>query len=400
MAIVTGIFLILATIVTGLFELVGSKKASPLTVQIVNGEAVTAQSGLTSNSTATSASSALYFVPIADASIKASSPTTNYGSAITLETDNDPVESILLKFNVTGIGNGTVTNAKLRLYNVDPSDFGGYFYRIMDNSWSEESVTYDTRPSYDSSTIIASLGAVFVGNWYEVNLTSLVIGDGTYGIRIKSTSAGGADYSSKEGANPPQLVVAFTADRNILSTAQAVVSRVSSSTDDAEEYLEDNPSGKQGDVDVTSSDLEMTYEASPQLVGMRFTGITVPQGATIILAYIEFEVDETGSYETYLTIRGEASDNTSSFTPANGNISARTRTQAEAYWFEIPSWTIVNAKWQTPNISNVIQEIVNRPGWSSGNSLAIIINGGGTRTAAAFDGKPDGAPKLVIAYTK
>jgi len=48
---------------------------------------------------------------------------------------------------------------------------------------------------------------VTTGNWYEVDLTSLISGDGTYSLRISSTSSDGADYSSKEGANPPQLVV-------------------------------------------------------------------------------------------------------------------------------------------------------------------------------------------------
>jgi hypothetical protein len=177
-------------------------------------------------------------------------------------------------------------------------------------------------------------------------------------------------------------------------TPQTVVSRVSGSTDDAEEYMDTTT------VNLTSSDLELTYESGPQLVGMRFTNIIIPQGATITSAYIEFEVDETGSSPTYLTFRGEASDNAATFTSANGNISARTRTTAEAYWFEVPAWTVVDAKWQTPNIANVIQEIINRLGWSSGNSIVIIVNGGGTRTAESYDGEAPAAPKLVITYTQ
>ena len=41
---------------------------------------------------------------------------------------------------------------------------------------------------------------------------------------------------------------------------------------------------------------------------------------------------------------------------------------------------------QTSNIAAVIQEIVNRPGWSSGNALAIIITGTGKRVAESFNG--------------
>ena len=52
-----------------------------------------------------------------------------------------------------------------------------------------------------------ALSGVAVGNWYEVDLTSYITGDGTYTIRVSSTSPDGADYWSKEGTSPPQLLV-------------------------------------------------------------------------------------------------------------------------------------------------------------------------------------------------
>ena len=55
---------------------------------------------------------------------------------------------------------------------------------------------------------------------------------------------------------------------------------------------------------------------------------------------------------------------------------------------------------QTSNIAAVIQEIVNRPGWSSNNALAIVITGTGQRVAEAalarlserFGNAADGSP--------
>lgn len=69
-------------------------------------------------------------------------------------------------------------------------------------------IPYGMRPAADP-TLRASLGAVSVNTWYEVDLSSLVTGDGTYSIRIASTSGNGVDYSTKEGAagSAPQLVV-------------------------------------------------------------------------------------------------------------------------------------------------------------------------------------------------
>jgi hypothetical protein len=53
---------------------------------------------------------------------------------------------------------------------------------------------------------------------------------------------------------------------------------------------------------------------------------------------------------------------------------------------------------QTPDLSPVIQEIVDRPGWSSGNALAIIITGSGKRVAESFNGDANGAPLLHLRY--
>jgi hypothetical protein len=120
--------------------------------------------------------------------------------------DNSPIKHFLLKFNVSGLNGKQVTSAKLRLYNVDPSGKGGDFYQVSDNSWQEETITWNSAPAA-LPDLRASLGSVSASNWYEVDLTSLIAGDGTYSLLISSTSSDGADYSSKEGANPPQLVV-------------------------------------------------------------------------------------------------------------------------------------------------------------------------------------------------
>jgi hypothetical protein len=45
-----------------------------------------------------------------------------------------------------------------------------------------------------------------------------------------------------------------------------------------------------------------------------------------------------------------------------------------------------------------VQEIVDRPGWVSGDPLAFIVSGSGRRTAVAFNGGAALAPKLHIEY--
>jgi hypothetical protein len=148
----------------------------------------------------------MIFGPTADATIKADSPDMNYESS-KLEVDNSPVEHSLLKFSVSGVGTRQVIGAKLRLYTINDSNKGGDFYRVANTSWSESSVTWNTAPTADA-TPIASLGAVAINTWYEVDVTSLITGNGTYSLRVKSTSSDGADHHSKETVSfAPQLVL-------------------------------------------------------------------------------------------------------------------------------------------------------------------------------------------------
>ena len=162
---------------------------------VLSGEAVSKRGGHFVNYIMPKAllqSGSLSFTPADDAHIFNASPSNNYGTATTLQVDDSPIKHFLLKFDVTGINSQTVTNAKLCLYNVDGASAGGDFYHVSDDSWQEETVTWNNAPAADT-TLLGSLGQVSANTWYEVNLTSLITGDGTYSLRI-SDSVGGADY--------------------------------------------------------------------------------------------------------------------------------------------------------------------------------------------------------------
>ena len=61
---------------------------------------------------------------------------------------------------------------------------------------------------------------------------------------------------------------------------------------------------------------------------MRFTGVNVPQGATIVNAYVQFQTGATSSDLTFLTIEGESVDNSATFESTSNNISSRPTTVA------------------------------------------------------------------------
>ena len=108
---------------------------------------------------------------------------------------------------------------------------------------------------------------------------------------------------------------------------------MSSSSDDAEEKAS-------GSVSLSSSDLELIEDGSAQTVGIRFAGVDVPQGAMIVDAYLQFQVDEKGAGETTLEIRGEAADDAVTYATGAFDITSRSVTSASAAWSRTPHWRV------------------------------------------------------------
>jgi predicted phosphodiesterase len=170
--------------------------------------------------------------------------------------------------------------------------------------------------------------------------------------------------------------------------------RVIASNGDAEEK-------SNGTMSLNSSDLELVKESSLQTIGMRFLNTDIPAGAIISSADIQFTVDETKNVNPcHLIIYGELHPNPVAFTTSNGNISNRTKTSTYLSWMP-EVWPVINAsgpEQQSVDIAPILQEIVNQPGYTSGNAIVIIIEGSGTRIAESYDGDPQKAPELCVEY--
>jgi len=144
---------------------------------------------------------------------------------------------------------------------------------------------------------------------------------------------------------------------------------------------------------------EFFDSSNAQTVGLRFQNIQIPQGATITSAYLVFVADETDSQTTNVTIYGEDSDNAAPFNSWGFyDLASRPKTDASVSW-PIAAWTQVGAQYQSPDIKNIVQEIVNRAGWSTGSSMVFSIDGTGHRVAESYEGDASAAPLLHITYT-
>jgi PKD repeat protein len=213
---------------------------------------------------------------------------------------------------------------------------------------------------------------------------------GTYSVTLLVTDTGGltsapatASITVSGGGGPgPGPGPVTTVEQRTLATA-----------DDAEEA-----SG--GAVALSSSDLELVQDSNTQTVGMRWPSLAIPRGAVITAAWVQFTARESHSGATQLTFRAQAADNAGLFTTATQNVSSRPRTSASVNW--TPAAWAANAAGpdqRTPELKTLIQEVVNRSGWASGNALAIIVTGSGRRTALSRDGNKASAPLLHVEFT-
>ncbi len=154
----------------------------------------------------------------------------------------------------------------------------------------------------------------------------------------------------------------------------------------------------------SSSDLELPYDGGIQVIGLRFSSVGVPAGASIDSAYIEFTVDEVeNDLAVNLVIDGELKVNPAKFGSTGFDVANRERTNAKAFWSP-EHFPTIGGKHQSSDISDVIEEIVNQPGWYSGADLVIIISDNpdnpslGLRTVETGRGDAS-SPKLHVEWS-
>lgn len=185
---------------------------------------------------------------------------------------------------------------------------------------------------------------------------------------------------------------------------------VDAADDDFEERISGAlpQTGTVGDMIAGSTVLELGNETAttdPQLVGLRFTNVTIPKFASIMNAYIQFAVAGTSKKTDpcNLAISAENSVNAPALTNAPFNLSARNTVAGSVNWsVSGDSWNTVGSAGtdqRTPDIKSLIQPIVFQNNWASGNAMAFFIKGSGTREVESYEGNSVLAPQLVITYS-
>jgi len=160
------------------------------------------------------------------------------------------------------------------------------------------------------------------------------------------------------------------------------------------------PSNSSSVVRVGSQDNESWPNYFTHYLGyFRFQNITIAQGATISSAY--FKPYKSGYPSVPLVLHGINADNAAAPT-AGSDLAASNFTSANVSWTSSAG----TGQQTSSDIKTILQEIVDRAGWSSGNAmmLAIVTNtfsyaGQYSWTARSYDySSASEAAELVIEY--
>jgi type IV pilus assembly protein PilY1 len=160
---------------------------------------------------------------------------------------------------------------------------------------------------------------------------------------------------------------------------------------------DDDEAGTAGNETLTSPDLDVGQTNA----GVRFPGVTIPRNATILHAEVEFRENSGHNEDTDLRISGHNVSNSPAFTETGANsVTSRfsAQTNARVDWSNVSPLS-AGQYVTTPNVRNIIQEIVNRSDWptAGGNPITLLFESlGGHRELSTVDGPA--APVLRIEY--
>jgi type IV pilus assembly protein PilY1 len=156
--------------------------------------------------------------------------------------------------------------------------------------------------------------------------------------------------------------------------------------------------------------LQVTYgsgSSGEQRIGLRFRNLGIPQGATIDSAVLELSPSRTLTGPVTFRIHGENTGDAAPFDTSGQTVSAKLtrKTDAHVDWSAATEWVARSSQGQvqvSPDLSPVLQEIVNGTDWCGGNDLALLIDrleGSTWRAVFSYDGDPNFAPVLKVNYT-
>jgi prepilin-type N-terminal cleavage/methylation domain-containing protein len=318
---------------------------------------------------------------------------------------------------------------------VDEHDAtGDWFYdrNIRDNNLFNYTISYDTTNSPSPSIELESPQAI---GTLQINWFRCGYGSGNFRVEAKNSSPGSnsgwtiiksglsnntiscinldnpqsIDVSSNTTPYKYWRVFFVTVEDDDYSVVSELQAYSSASPSDTVEQHGAGASSIPGNLYFSDTSLELSEDGvrGQQSTGLIFKGINATQGSTIDNAYINFTPAETSlPANVTLRIRAANVDNASQW---SGNYAVDRAVDTDSSDGSVGTnafidWTpenwvsgISGANTQV-NVTSIIQELVNRVGWSADNDIAITIqyiSGSGRKITTRLP-----APQLVIDWSR
>ena len=194
----------------------------------------------------------------------------------------------------------------------------------------------------------------------------------------------------------PVLKVSYEPD-SVDAAATCIGRRTVSGVRSAQDDVESAPGA--GPVDPTGTTLATRRSGSDREVGLRFADVDVPRGASVSDARLLLSSAYAKPGKAVLELRVEPDDHAAPFdTSGPADIALRTAAAASLEW-SVP--TVPDGETlASVNLAPLIEPVVARSGWASGNALVLTLvqsAGGGERRFGAFE-SGGLAPRLEITY--
>jgi len=303
----------------------------------------------------------------------------------------------------------TITNAYLRLFSQgvdtrnaqikingelvsDSAIFTNQSSNISNRSKTNAQVTWNTNhafPAIEMEVLSPSITNVVQeivdqGSWCGGNAMSIIIEATSSNFwsskRILSTDNGGGFV--------PQLVVEY--DQASASGCVKDSKRYTMQTHG--DNLEELPDG----THATGSDLDLNSEIN-NFVGLRFNNLAIPNNATIISANLTFTSSESSNTVGSFTIEGLSEANVDDFREASNNY-LQTVPKTSSVTMTMPPVDL-DERTVSPNLSGIVQNIVNQGAWQQGNSLGFVLsNFTGDKKIYSYQGNSGMSPVLSVVY--
>jgi hypothetical protein len=146
------------------------------------------------------------------------------------------------------------------------------------------------------------------------------------------------------------------------------------------------------------ADLGVGAEGDSALNALRFSNITVPKGARVAHAYLQFTTAMPDSQPAELSVSAELSPNAQPLAPGKGTLSKRQKT-AEVQW-RTAGWLKPRERGEpqrSPDLAPLLEQVFAQNGWQPGNAVVLFVHGRGHRSVRAPSPMGgEGTPSLYV----